>query len=688
MVVPVSTGKSATRGVRGDIQGLRAVAVLAVVANHSVGFLSGGFLGVDVFFVISGFIITSLLMREIDRTGRISFVDFYKRRVKRILPAATLVLITTVTASYVLIGGERARQIAGDALAATFFVSNWRFAAVGADYWADDGTTSPLQHYWSLGVEEQFYIVWPLLIALVALILYRRRALKPVLAGVLIVIAGASFVWAALQVDTQPMWAYFSTLTRIWELAAGALIAIAATQLTRMPHAARPVLAWAGIVALAYALVTVQESDGMPVPGAVIAVLATGLIIAAGTGARDESTIWVLSNPVARYVGDISYALYLWHLPVIVFLAPYFAHHERKFFLVVLALTVLLSIGSYHLVENPIRRSEWLTKSSGRKSHVYTALASVVVLSVVTATSLAVFVAPPRAPAALASESSDEFASQQELTSALEAALAKDEWPALSPAPGDVSELGSPDEESQGCGRVRFDREDTCWFPNAGADRTALVLGDSIGITLMPTIREALGEDWNVRGATMAGCPQIPLQIEFSQEARTQLCPAHQQDAMAAVAEWKPDIIFVSNLYTYVRVLSTDTPPEDGGAVEWALGLRDLITELQQSTETVVVVESPPKGAALAECAAPGSSPASCVSGLEPEYRLIGEAERAAAVQTGATYVSVEDWYCVEGKCPAFVGNTPLKRDVVHTSKQYAQLLAPLLRARISDHLD
>ncbi|MGK9219621.1 acyltransferase [Microbacterium barkeri] len=260
---------------RRDVQGLRAVAVLAVIANHAVGWPAGGFLGVDVFFVISGFIITALLLRESDRTGRISLAEFYRRRVRRIMPASVLVLVVTVGASWVLLGGEQARSIALDALAAVFFVSNWRFAAEGTDYWADTGAVSPLQHYWSLGVEEQFYLVWPAILILCLLLAARRRVpSRRVLAIALGAILVGSLAWGALETPQRPGVAYFSSLTRAWELALGALVAVGAPLLARLRDAWRPRIVWVGLAALAFALLT-SGSEGMPVAGALLAVVAT-----------------------------------------------------------------------------------------------------------------------------------------------------------------------------------------------------------------------------------------------------------------------------------------------------------------------------------------------------------------------------------------------------------------------------
>ncbi|WP_426374564.1 acyltransferase family protein [Rhodococcoides fascians] len=207
---------------RADIQGLRMVAVLLVIVDHLFGWPRGGFIGVDVFFVVSGFLITGLLLREFDRTGSISFAGFYRRRIRRIVPIATLVLVLTTVAGALVYASSRAASIGMDAVWAFFFASNWRFAIEGTDYFNADAAISPLQYYWSLSVEEQFYFVWPAVMFAIGLLVARRSwsgILKRVLsAAVMGSIVAASFVWALHDTATDQSWAYFSTFTRVWEL--------------------------------------------------------------------------------------------------------------------------------------------------------------------------------------------------------------------------------------------------------------------------------------------------------------------------------------------------------------------------------------------------------------------------------------------------------------------------------------
>ena len=208
---------------RPDVEGLRAVAVLLVVVSHVLGVPAGGYIGVDVFFVISGFLITGLLLREHARNGRISLRDFYARRVRRLMPAAVLVLAVTNVAAYLLFTGERAGQALRDSLWSLGFLANVRFSAIGTDYFDDTRPASPVQHYWSLAVEEQFYVVWPCLLIL-ALWLGKRRGAG----AVLLLVTAASLVWSIVLTASDSTAAYFSTPARAWELGVGALLAVLA----------------------------------------------------------------------------------------------------------------------------------------------------------------------------------------------------------------------------------------------------------------------------------------------------------------------------------------------------------------------------------------------------------------------------------------------------------------------------
>ena len=241
------------RAFRPDVQGLRAVAVLLVLAFHAKFHLvSGGFIGVDVFFVISGFVITGVLLRERAATSTTSFLGFYARRARRILPAATLVIVVTVLATYVLEGVLRGREVAIDGLWSSVFLSNVHFAAVHNDYLGAQGTPSPLLNYWSLAVEEQFYVVFPLLFAGTSVLTARRWGRRGI-AILLVVVGSASLVLSVVQTASAPVTAFYSPLTRAWELALGGLVAVLAPQLRRVPSSPAALLGWLGRAGIAVA---------------------------------------------------------------------------------------------------------------------------------------------------------------------------------------------------------------------------------------------------------------------------------------------------------------------------------------------------------------------------------------------------------------------------------------------------
>jgi peptidoglycan/LPS O-acetylase OafA/YrhL len=343
---------------RADVQGLRAVAVALVVLTHAgVPGLAGGFIGVDVFFVLSGFVITRLLLRERERTGRTSLTGFYRRRARRILPCAMLVLLVTVVAARVLLGSAMGARLSGDGAWTAVFLANVHFAAVAAGHVGPDLGPNPLEHYWSLAVEEQFYLVWPVLLILV-MYLTRRSRSTAALAVVLGVICVASFTWCVVQTAHEPTWAYFSPLTRAWELATGALLALpfpalAATR-ARWPARAAGVL---GLLAIGAAAVLYDPSTTFPGVAVALPVLGTALVIAAGTIAPGAGAAVLLAVAPLRWLGDRSYSLYLWHWPV---LAIGSLHVGRDLPLAqdlgLVAVAVVASALTYRLVEDPLRR--------------------------------------------------------------------------------------------------------------------------------------------------------------------------------------------------------------------------------------------------------------------------------------------------------------------------------------------
>ncbi len=352
------------RRFRPDVEGLRAVAVLLVVSYHAgVTWLTGGFVGVDVFFVISGFVITGVLLRERDASGRVSILGFYGRRARRIIPAATLVIIAACSAAYVMLGVIYGNQTATDARWASVFLANFHFSAIGTNYLTSTQPPSPLQNFWSLAVEEQFYLVYPA-IFIVVTSLKTKLSLSVRLALTLGFAIVASFVLSVLQTSSNPTVAYFSPFTRAWELALGALVAVATRWLLSVPRRIGGAMSWVGFAAIAFS--ALEFTRNTPYPGSAVAipVVGTALVIAGGMTAPAFGPESLLRLAPFQWVGKLSYSIYLWHWPVLI-IAAYAASKASLPFsqnAPWLLMVLVLSIGTYLLIENPVRHAKVLTR--------------------------------------------------------------------------------------------------------------------------------------------------------------------------------------------------------------------------------------------------------------------------------------------------------------------------------------
>lgn len=343
--------------------------MLAVVATHLVGWPRGGFAGIDVFFVISGFFVTDMLLRGAEPTGTVSLGRFWLDRARRILPTAIVVLIATYAASVVLLP-DRIHTIGVDALFSLVFLANWHFAAQGADTSGVLDTASPLQHYWPLSIEEQFYLLWPLLLLAITALVVRRAWSRDrwfgLIAGASGLLTAASLAWATYETAVSPHWAYFNTFARAWELGVGALLATGVGVFTRMPVWLRPLLSWAGVALIVASVLLIgPESGGFPVPWALLPVAGAALVIAAGVGSEPMFQP-LLRNQAATYLGDLSYALYLVHWPVIVLLGT--AMETSVYFdASALALSFGLAIACHHFLESPLRHGSWSAVRQARE---------------------------------------------------------------------------------------------------------------------------------------------------------------------------------------------------------------------------------------------------------------------------------------------------------------------------------
>jgi peptidoglycan/LPS O-acetylase OafA/YrhL len=703
---------------RPDIQGLRAFAVLAVVANHLFEFPVGGFVGVDIFFVISGFLITGLMLRERERSGRISIADFYRRRIKRILPGALVVLLVTVSTAWLIFRPGRAITTTIDAIWALCFSANWRFAIIGTDYLQAAGPLSPVQHFWSLGVEEQFYLVWPWILILVAVVLARvrtwsLRTTKIMLFGALALVTIASFIFAIWETRTAGTVAYFSTFARGWELGAGALLAVLSRQLRRPPDVARPIMAWIGVAGLVWSVFFITPALPFPAPWGAIPVVATCAVIAAGEGG-EQRFLWPLTNRGAGYVGRISYSLYLWHFPVIVVLGTVMVPRGIRFTGLCLALMFALSVASFHLLEEPIRRSRWLT-SRGSRSATPLALDStrgrwtearlvgsgVLAIAIVALASFGIAQVlapiPPVPVAARAVSSAAASRTQASLTADIASALDTTSWPALTPSLDSLSGQSSlaPEWVVDNCLDTSATTLSRCSYGNPKAEYSAVLLGDSVAMSWMPALRSALGsKDWNIHSLTLGECPAIEVSATryladgANDTAFEKKCAAHHSWVIRQVKRLHPDLVIVASAESTLQRLS-DGDTGQAAFSEWQAGTTRTLEALHAATAgRIVLLSSPPTVRDVKQCATNFNSPSDCISSVDVLYRPMILAERAAVadVASPADVIQVETlpWFCNDERCPSFVEDIPTYDDSTHITAAYSHVLAPLLRSALS----
>ena len=695
--------------VRGDIQGLRALAVLLVIANHVFEQPVGGFLGVDVFFVLSGFLITGLLVREHQREGSISYATFYRRRVRRIVPVATLVLAVTVVATYALYSAGRAREVAFDAGWAFGFAANWRFADVGTDYFAAGGPISPVQHYWSLSVEEQFYVVWPTLVLATLWVVARRKGSRRtgtlVLLSVTLLVTVGSFGYSLLHSQSNPVSAYFSTADRAWELAAGAAIAVAAPALRRLPTWLRPVLCWGGLATVAAAVVVVNEQSTFPAPWAALPVAGTCLVLVSGIGGRARFSL-PLDNPLTRYVGDISYSLYLWHFPVVVLGLAFAPRAGTAYVVVVLALTLALSVLSYHLVENPVRRSNWLEPRrhriflQGPANHsrgLANAWLAVGVLAAVGLSALvvtapeptrteSVLAAAPDSPPVAAPAGSEPGSNPADggaevyLQQRIQESLDFHQFPRLDPP---VDSLGLPawfeSARDYGCTSVTPEILDECVYGEDDAAGRAVVVGDSFAIAYMPALREALGTNFRVQQLTMQECPPFDAETDhFAGDAYPE-CGEFRDYTAKKVKKLDPDLVVLVSSYTYADRAMSSGATGTAAFEEIEEGFTRTAERLSAPGRVVVLLGPPPGAGNLLECVTKISSPADCERDIPGTWYDMTDLEQRVAEASGAEYVDPRPWFCVDQYCPGFVGTTPVYADGGHLTIEYSEQLGEVV---------
>ena len=646
---PVPTRRVRSKGFRGDIEGLRGVAVLLVVFGHVTGWPRGGFVGVDVFFVISGFLITGLLVSEREKTGRISIRGFYARRIRRLMPAGVLVLVLTDLAASVLLLPSRAHETFVDSLWAFGFLANVHFAQLGTDYFSLTRAPSAVQHYWSLSVEEQFYVLWPAAI-LLTFALAERAGRKALIAAAAVVVA-VSLTWSVVSTAHTPASAYFSSPARAWELGAGALLVLLSPK--RVPG----FVAWLGAAGLVASAIVITPRTAVPGYALVLPVLSTVAILAAG-GSRLG-----LATPQIRYVGLISYSLYLWHWPVIVLGATVPGGTTAFGKVVLIAIAGLLSVLSYHFVEQAFRRHRPQVVAGPRRASVIAPAYTMVLIAALGATwvladSPAARQSVRHKPPPVGAETVTPPV--RDLPTEISAGLQLSEWPAGLDA--DLTDAGAPEWLHDKCLDVGDRNAARCVYGPAKAKRTVALIGDSVAVSWLPALRRAdTLRNARIHVLTLRQCPNLRGAVSPG-------CAGHQDWALAEVRRLQPDLVILSARYQGSQ-----------DAVQWRDGTRRMLDALKPHAKKLVLLSPPPGTGNLQSCYTRLSRPIDCAAVVSERWRTYAGAELQAARSAGAEFLDSRAWFCVADQCPAVVDDLPVLFDGRHLTAVYAAFLAPFL---------
>ncbi|MEU0268497.1 acyltransferase family protein [Nocardioides sp. NPDC006303] len=682
-VAPAKDGQAGqpVRDKRLEIQALRTAAVLGVVLFHLwPGAIRGGYAGVDVFFVISGFLITSHLVREAAKPGGVRLGAFWARRIRRLLPAALLVLVASAGATYVLVPEALWQQFLRETVAAAFYVENWQLSWAAVDYLAAEDPPSPAQHYWSLSVEEQFYILWPLLIVAAAFLTRRRperriRAIRAVIAAVLV----ASFAASVVITATDGAAAYFVTHTRAWEFAVGGLLAVLPVSLSRAPArwaAPAAVLGWAGLLG---ALILFRES--LPFPGwvALLPVAGTALVIWAGAPHRSGAAI--VGNPVVQWIGTVSYSLYLWHWPLVVLVpttGPVLGSWLRE--PLILMLTIGFSALSYRFVETPFRTGPLLGTSA--RAYLFAALGMALVAAVAVPG-----IVHGRNLVEQGQEQANALASGDVECFGASALLDSCENPELDgvllPAPIARKDDTGTAYDCYLTERRTFAadaRPRVCHLGSTepGALRVALV-GDSHAASLIPGLsRVAKGGGWSVDVMVANGGGLVAPDAGDERRAYRKALLARLTGAE------KYDVVLVTQRRSPSLAAGEPDPVVDDLVEAWR-------PVMKRGTKVVALADNPMLTSEAMTCLDGAESLAEatrCEMTREEAYATsdpLPEAVRRAGA--GASLVDLSDAYCTAGRCPLVIGHVLAYRDQTHITATFSKTLAPYLVRSVEDTL-
>ena len=610
-----------------QIQGLRALAALLVTLFHAK-WVSGGFIGVDIFYVISGFLITGLLIREIERTGTINFKEFYARRFKRLLPTSFFVLAITAVFSWLLIPATMRSSLGRDIIAAGLYVSNYLFAWWQADYQNLDATPSPVIHYWSLAVEEQFYLLWPLLILLffvVATKLKKKIALTVLVAAV----TALSFVFSIYQTETSPIWAFYSLPTRAWELGLGALLVLLP------PIKTKKLVGLIGFVFVIASAFIFNETTAFPGLNAVLPVLGTVMLIAT-INSWPPFLNDVANSRLFQWLGEISYPLYLWHWPLLVLPSTYFARplavYER---IIAIFATIVLADLTHRFIEEPFRKKKILPTLVFKQSAVIT-LVSVLIGTTIIFTS------------------SDRI-NVSGINGAVSLAQIK----------------ARPLVYEDGChANYAETKSDACEYAELDSQKTMVLYGDSHAAQWFPALAEiASRSGYKLISLTKSACPSVDVVRSDQGAFKMSRCKKWREDSIQRIMKMKPDVLVMSSFQYFAQPRQFQDRDK-----WWDDGQRKLLAQVKNASPNLIYLTDTPHPARDIPACLANNSISQC-----------NKTERSKDLSiSGFEVIDPNSWLCSR-TCPAVKDGVVAYRDASHISVDIAIALIPRLTQALRD---
>jgi peptidoglycan/LPS O-acetylase OafA/YrhL len=673
---PVATGGVTRDSFRPDIQGLRALAVAMVVIYHLYpSLLPGGFVGVDVFFVISGFLITGHLWRGFRRTGTVALLDFWGRRARRLLPAAVVVLLVTWLVSRLVLPAARLADTAVQIRASALYFQNWQLAHDAIDYLTAEDPASPVQHFWSLSVEEQFYILWPLLFLAAGFVARRRgdRSGRVVIAGLTSAVVAGSLVYSVIETRVDPKAAYFVTTTRMWELGMGGLLALLPIRPSRW-LARQGWLGWAGLATVIASPFVLRGTTAFPGVVALLPVMGAVLLIAGGSAAATRGPARLLSARLMVFLGGISYALYLWHWPVIDLWSAWRGKEPGLLSgPAIVVLSVLLAWLTKVVIEDRIRLSAVLAGHSWRS--ISTALAVAVPVALVS-----VYIAA--APGHWDGKLGPGYPGAAVLAGQVTSVKPKPVLPPVHDLRPDI-----PEYWQQGCLIYGATPKECVYGDTTNPKLTVALVGDSVAGNWFPALQKlALQRHWALVIEIHATCAwTATMTIDITTGRPDTGC--HQWGATVLhnlLSTIRPDVVITSELPNTGSATHPKAGPQ--GYADVGAGMATYWTQLEDNGISVVPIrETPTMGFTVPDCVAKyGRSSAKCA--VPAAKAIVPEPPTTYATRDMAgkvKEVNMNDLICDQTTCRSVVGNVLVFFDSHHLTSSYSRTTAAYLMPRL-----